>query len=118
MRGAFTKFLFSWPMQIQHNDRNNPDKAKRYSIGSRRIRIIRDSAEFFGYQQTEQGEIVAFLNYIDPYARSDDIPSDVNIEYVAGKVGADGTCIIFSYIWFSSKDDAVAYAKRHGMTLV
>jgi hypothetical protein len=118
VRGAFSKFLWQLPPVFSHEHHGNLEKASRYTIGESRLAFLKRHGEAFAYLAKPTGEqVVAFLVALDDDDRDPGMPDTTCYEYFAGSLTAEGSVVLYAYLWFATLADAKAYAIRHGMTL-
>lgn len=123
MLERFSCFLDHFPLFIEHNSKDLPEKLARYDIGLRRLRLLRRFAQPFAWGPTERArelgeQVYAFLVPVTDDLRSNEIPESVRYEYLAGHVVERTRVTLFAYMWFDSLSQAKDYVLKRGMTLV
>lgn len=123
VRFAWHTPLAHFPIYIEHNSHNDPEKSFRYDLGLRRLRLLTRIAEPFAFgphwRARAQGEqVYAFLAPISDESRSADIPDSAKFEYLADSIVDIIKVTLFSYIWFDSLADAKFYGEKKNMTRV
>lgn len=118
MRGAFEKLKDLWPSWIKHNHKEGTAKEVRYQVREERLELLREHAENFAYKYTKEGQQVAYLHRIEEEDLDYRMPKSARYEYICGNLTSE-ECILFSYLWFDSLDDAKSYVEEtHAMNLV
>jgi hypothetical protein len=118
VRGVYRKLLWESPPRLSHEHGDDPDRIRRYRIGESRLAFLKEHAKPFAYRAKADGEqIAAFLAEVDQSDLDPEMPPDTRYEYLAGSVLADGTVVLYAYLWFRSLAEAKQYVLRHGMRI-
>ncbi len=105
-------------MEIDHNDRNDPDKIARYNIGRQRAILLQEKAQPFAIQNLENEQLCSYVLELSEDDLVRGMPSTTRFEYLCGKRNKDGEYEVFAYIWFDSLESVKTYATSHGMRVL
>ena len=118
MKGAYFALLGQIP-EVAHNDRGDPEKVLRYQVLRSRIGFLERHAVPFGATVLPTGDqILCFVVALEEGDEHRAMPPHTKVEYLACKVGADGSRITFAYLWFPSLTEAREYALRKGVNVM
>ena len=123
MLERFSFFLEHFPLFLEHNSKEDPEKALRYEVRLRRLRMLRRIAQPFAWGPSERAreygeQVYAFLAIVTNDSRSAYMQESVRFEYLAGSVVGRTKITLFAYIWFDSLGAVKEYVLKRGMTIV